>query len=115
MKKLIGLLTLVLLVGCNTPCSDPGSIASLLSNQIAATWQCSADQVLIDVSAACAAHGLCAQAGKKGGAIANVACPIIVSSLQSLAQGQIPPNWQCNDVGADLSTSLLFLCEKLPI
>ena len=119
MKKLLALIVLFALVGCKEPCDAPGSVATIVSNAVSKAWQCqNPTQVLADVSTVCSKLDLCTvpPAGTKGGAIANVACPLVVGELQSLAAGQVPSSWQCNSaaVGANFAAALTALCEQLP-
>jgi len=119
MKKLLPLFILLSLVGCKESCDAPGSVASLVSNAVASSWQCqNPTQVLSDVSNVCAKLGFCTvpPSGTKGGMIANVACPLVVGELQNLAASKVPANWQCNPslVGENFAMALTALCEQLP-
>lgn len=113
---LLALVTTVL-AGCKTPCSDPGSVAVLVTGAVVNKWQCAApDQVQTDVAAVCSKLGLCTVPAGKGGLIANTACPLIVNELRGLASGKVPASWECNSaaVGQDFATALTMVCEQLP-
>jgi hypothetical protein len=122
MKKFIILPFLFAVVACNNPCSSPSSLANQLTNIVVPAWKCSNQpQVLSDISAVCEKYNLCAattsavkESGKETGPIASVACPLIISSLQGIAQGQIPATWGCTNVAGNAATALTILCSSLP-
>jgi hypothetical protein len=121
MRKLTLLLASLLLFGCKTPCSDPGSVASIFANMAINDWQCTnPQQVLADISSAAEKYGLCqANAIPKKqikGVIATVICPIVIGELQSLAAGAVPKDWGCNPglVGPNFAAALTTLCASLP-
>lgn len=120
MKKTILLITLLGMFGCKTPCGDPSSLASKVSEGISSKWACKRpDLVKLDVSNWMGNKNWC-QADNSGvkpvGPIASLLCPFIVGYLRQALLSKVPPQWECDPslIGKDAASALSSVCSMIP-
>lgn len=121
MRILVTLLAITVLFGCNTPCGDPASLATKVSDAVVSNWDCkNKDLVKEDIDAWMASRNWC-KADKNGavktGAISMLLCPFLSEALRGILVRQVPvERWGCDSdkLGKNASTGIQLLCEQLP-
>lgn len=106
--------------GCTVGCKIEGAADGVISAGLTKALQCqNSNQILADVSAVVAKAGLCkseCEPGKKCGAIAVIACPIISQIAVTELGATIPASWQCDPAMAKegLAAALTAACNLIP-
>lgn len=122
MKKLIMfllILTPLLMTSCNStkPCSQ-AVVVNTVANAAASAWKCSNPAALTAWFDGFASKvGLCTTVNAqqaKAGPIASLACPLLVSALQSAASQAVPAAAGCTAVGNNAAAALTSLCSAIP-
>lgn len=132
MKKLLVLPILILgVVGCNPICNVEKVVSEKLVSVVAAPQilNCSASgqqvmqsdlEEILNLTKICDVvrqhQERSYKSGKPTGGIANIVCPIVVSTAVSMLGNAVPASWECNPTVATetLSTALMVACQSLP-
>lgn len=116
--KWLSILMVLALAACTTPCSQPTSVAGLITGSLSSIGKCNeagARLLSNDINSVIGGLGLCSN--NKAGVLASVVCAPAIAALGTISTSALNDKYKGCDFSSAMQgpqTILIELCSQLP-